>query len=1155
MEVNTRERIKGTKFVKGGVYDVFSNDRYNYSYGIYFYPTSYPERMEYEYNTRGTLSKLSNKLSEPLKLLILYSRIYHSGIGKYIKFDKSKIYGKQPVSIIRSKTSYEVIDLSGLDLSYAKLRESHLVRIDLSNTNLSHADLTGANLSGTNLTGANLSGAKLGNTILKDIKSSGIIGSPQTLTKGYYFVDRCIIGPDTEIQESLSNKYKQIKIGNGNNTKQYLVGPNVDLTGVDLSKIAKFALNKSDLTGANLTGAILTGVYLRDVNLTGANLTGAILTGAELFDVNLTGANLTDTELTNSFFYDSVILTGIKTGGIKGIPKKLPKGYYLADGYIIGPNIDIPNNKNNTFNTIKLKKKYKKIKIKNKNNKTKEYIIGPNVDLTRVNLTGINLTGIDLTGAILTSAILTGAILTSAILTGANLTSAILTGANLTSADLTDANLTRIRSGHIKGNPRLPNGYKLRNYYIIGPNVNLYRADLTGIDLTRIDLTGAILTESILTGVDFTDAILTDVYLDGIISGHIKGNPRLPNGYKLRNGYIIGLKVLLTDANLTGVDLNGIELTGVDFTGANLTGVDFTHADFTRTISYHVSFTRANLTGTNFTGVDLTSAVLTGANLTRANLTGAILYLDSLSEEQRNQIIGQPNYLQRGQNFRENQGYLYINKILSNGNRISLNNKKKLNNNNTTTPHEISYKKLFDFLLQEKNQEQISKGFRIRGEPGVDAGGPTRTVFQKCYEVFRERYFEWDKDSVNYFILKDLSPELFEEFEKACRFMILLAKKAGVKILLPIHNLLLRLLLSDKHRDTFFENKNSFLENKNSIFVKKNNGTYSEVNRFKLNTFIEDPLDYTVLENSEVKRLGKNNGNVKPAAASLGAQVVASTPDPANNNGNNRNNRENVKPAAASLGAQVVASTLDPANNNRNNGNNNRNNGINPGNNGINLGNNGNNSLSGGKRLNNYNKSNQSKLMLGMFLYSQHFSTMEHFIQMKDFITKYWKPNPTIFTNKIDYSYEAFIKRLRFKLPDQTKQINIETFETKEFERYNTYPLIQLLLAYLKHSNEYRMTFTTFTCGSYTYDGIIKIFISNMSIHNLNPPRAIPPFIAHTCFHYIDVNIDLRPNCECPDVFNSTLTDDSNKNNNRDKCGYSLSKLNRVFEKREFNLA
>ena len=385
MEENNRreriERIEGKDFVEGGVYEVYYKDD-DHLRGIYFYPTSYPEpeRMEYEYNTRGTLSKLSNKLSEPLKLLILYSRISHSGIGKYIKFDKSKIYGKQPVSI---ESGYESIILSNLDLSYADLKDSKLIRIYLSKVNLTKANLTGSDLTGTNLTGANLSEAKLGKTILNGIESSGIIGIPETLPKGYYLVEGCIIGPDTKISESLEKKYRQIKIGNGNNTNQYLVGPNVDLTGVDLSQIKRFALNNSDLTGANLSRANLTGVYLSNVNLTGANLTGAILTGAELInanlngadltdailtgahiltDTNLTDANLTDTELTNSFFYDSVILTGIKTGGIKGIPKKLPKRYYLSDGIIIGPNIDIPNN--NTFNTIILKKNIKKLKLK-----------------------------------------------------------------------------------------------------------------------------------------------------------------------------------------------------------------------------------------------------------------------------------------------------------------------------------------------------------------------------------------------------------------------------------------------------------------------------------------------------------------------------------------------------------------------------------------------------------------------------------------------------------------------------------------------------------------------------------------------------------------------------------------------------------------------
>ena len=298
MEANTRERIEGKDFVKGGVYEVYDKGHDRYSLGIYFYPTSYPERMEFDYNTRGTLSKFS----KPLKLLILYGGIHRRTKGNYGKFDKSKIYGKQPISIIRSEGSFEKINLSGLDLSYAKLNHSQLVRIDLSRAILSHADLTGADLTGTDLTGANLSGAKLGKTILKDIKSSGIIGSPDTLSKGYYLVDGCIIGPDTIIPESLSNKYKQIKIGNKNETKQYLVGPKVNLAGVDLSQIKRFDLNNADLTGANLSRAILTGVHLSDVNLIGANLTNVNFTDVNLTGSNLTGADLTDAVLSNATF-------------------------------------------------------------------------------------------------------------------------------------------------------------------------------------------------------------------------------------------------------------------------------------------------------------------------------------------------------------------------------------------------------------------------------------------------------------------------------------------------------------------------------------------------------------------------------------------------------------------------------------------------------------------------------------------------------------------------------------------------------------------------------------------------------------------------------------------------------------------------------------
>ena len=71
MEVNNRrERIKGSDFVEGCVYEVYEKGHDRYPLGIYFYPTSYPDpdKMEYEYNSRKTLSKVLNKISKPLIL-------------------------------------------------------------------------------------------------------------------------------------------------------------------------------------------------------------------------------------------------------------------------------------------------------------------------------------------------------------------------------------------------------------------------------------------------------------------------------------------------------------------------------------------------------------------------------------------------------------------------------------------------------------------------------------------------------------------------------------------------------------------------------------------------------------------------------------------------------------------------------------------------------------------------------------------------------------------------------------------------------------------------------------------------------------------------------------------------------------------------------
>ncbi len=64
-------------------------------------------------------------------------------------------------------------NLSGTNLTRAKLRSMNLTEANLNGANLSGADLRGANLTGANLTGANLRGANLKKTKLTNANLSG----------------------------------------------------------------------------------------------------------------------------------------------------------------------------------------------------------------------------------------------------------------------------------------------------------------------------------------------------------------------------------------------------------------------------------------------------------------------------------------------------------------------------------------------------------------------------------------------------------------------------------------------------------------------------------------------------------------------------------------------------------------------------------------------------------------------------------------------------------------------------------------------------------------------------------------------------------------------------------------------------------------------
>ena len=169
-----------------------------------------------------------------------------------------------------------------------------------------------------------------------------------------------------------------------------------------------------------------------------------------------------------------------------------------------------------------------------------------------------------------------------------------------------------------------PDGTGIVNGVYIGPNTDLSGADLTDADLTDADLTGA----------DLTGAILS-----GVIGVNITGSPILPEDYQMVNGYIVGPRVNLSNADLSGANLAGASAWRANFTDANFTGADLsginlmranlTRANFTSVLLIDASLNMANLSGAQFAlsimdNVNLTSANLNNVSIVDSDLVGAI---------------------------------------------------------------------------------------------------------------------------------------------------------------------------------------------------------------------------------------------------------------------------------------------------------------------------------------------------------------------------------------------------------------------------------------------------------------------------------------------------------------------------------------------------
>lgn len=293
--------------------------------------------------------------------------------------------------------------------------------------NLQGADLTGADLTGVslhlaiiqdaNLAGANVTGTQFSGAYMHGLRSGGLTGAPASLSAQWSLINGYLIGPFADLSGAkLSNADLSgatlLEVTSGGVTGTpilpagwtltdgYLVGPVSNLT-------------RANLAGADLAGADLTNATLFQANLAGANLSGADLSGTYLVQANFTGTDLTNAAL------GTALISGVRSGGITGLPASLPAEVELADGYLL---------------------------------------------CAGAMLAGAHLNGADLSGDYLPNANLAGAQLAGANLTGASLGSANLTGADLEHADLTNiylgsANLTKADLAHATVTNDIGNAY------------------------------------------------------------------------------------------------------------------------------------------------------------------------------------------------------------------------------------------------------------------------------------------------------------------------------------------------------------------------------------------------------------------------------------------------------------------------------------------------------------------------------------------------------------------------------------------------------------------------------------------------------------------------------------------------------------------------
>ena len=530
------------------------------------------------------------------------------------------------------------------------------------------ANLKGADLSGTDLTGMNLTGANLSGTI-----TGGIIGTP-TMPTGWVLVDGHFVGPGVSLKGvNLGNAALQnvdlsgVSSGGVTGTPilpanwkllgGYLIGPNADLRGAALGTLNLSTASISGVSSGLVTGTptlpsgwkLLNGYIVGgSANLRNADLTGANFSGTYLTQTDFTGATLTNAQ--GMTLRMGTILTGVISGGVAAGFQSRPPGWILANGHLVGPganlrgaNLGTADLTGATLTGVVSGSVTGTPTLPTGWRLTNGYLVGPGANLTSADLSTANLSGLllnEIQG--IPQSLPSGWLCINGTLLGPGSMfpdTMYFDGVDLTGLDLTGATIKAVVSVAVSGSPVLPSGWKLVNGFLAGPTANLFSANLKGADLSGVNLSNA--------------------FLDELVSGGVTGNPVLPQGVALIDGYLVGNQANITGANLNGADLSEVNLYGVQTTGFTGTPASLPAGWGIRSgklLGPGVSLRGQSLAGVDLSGLDLTNAsmsytTLTGANLSQTKLDGADLaYVTS------GQVTGTPASLPPG--FKLINGYI-----------------------------------------------------------------------------------------------------------------------------------------------------------------------------------------------------------------------------------------------------------------------------------------------------------------------------------------------------------------------------------------------------------------------------------------------------------------------------------------------------------------